>query len=165
MINPVAIRLLSQQLAAPQFSTPSEVVAHMGAMQAQDYRMMRWAVGLRMRQPSGTAFRKDYDSGRIIRMHLLRGTWQLIAADDYRWMHDLCTPKSTSVIQGWMKANKVCISEKERNDIKDIVVRTIERKSSVTKEEIAAAIEDFNKKEQIKCDTGLEHIKDMMCGA
>lgn len=65
-----------------------------------------------------------------------------------------------------MKANKVCISEKERNDIKDIVVRTIERKSSVTKEEIAAAIEDFNKKEQIECDAaGLEHIKDMMCGA
>lgn len=66
MINPVAIRLLNQQLAAPQFSTPSEVVAHMGAMQAQDYRMMRWAVGLRMRKPSGTAFLKDYNGGRII---------------------------------------------------------------------------------------------------
>lgn len=142
MINPVAIRLLNQQLAAPQFSTPSEVVAHMGAMQAQDYRMMRWAVGLRMRKPSGTAFLKDYNGGRIIRIHLLRGTWQLIAAEDYRWMLDLCAPKSTSVIQGWMKANKVCISEKERSDIKDIVVHTIEHKSSVTKEEIAAAIED-----------------------
>lgn len=54
----------------------------------------------------------------------------------------LVRTKKTSVIQGWMKANKVYISEKERNDIKYIVVRTIECKNSVTKEEIAAAIED-----------------------
>ena len=40
-MNPVAIRLLNQQLIAPQFSTPTEVVSYMGAMQAQEYRMMR----------------------------------------------------------------------------------------------------------------------------
>ena len=34
-MNPVAIRLLNQQLAAPQFGSPAEVVSHMGAMQAQ----------------------------------------------------------------------------------------------------------------------------------
>ena len=43
MKNPVAIRLLNQQLIVPQFKTPTEVVSHMGAMQAQEYRMMRWA--------------------------------------------------------------------------------------------------------------------------
>ena len=46
-MNPVAIRLLNQQLIVPQFKTPSEVVSHMGAMQAQEYRMMRWAVEMR----------------------------------------------------------------------------------------------------------------------
>ena len=43
-MNPVAIRLLCQQLVAPQYSDPAEVVSYMGAMQAQEYRMMRWAV-------------------------------------------------------------------------------------------------------------------------
>ena len=43
-MNPIAIRLLNQQLIAPQFSNPAEVVHYMGAMQAQEYRMMRWAV-------------------------------------------------------------------------------------------------------------------------
>ena len=43
-MNPIAIRLLSQQLVAPQYSDPAEVVNYMGAMQAQEYRMMRWAV-------------------------------------------------------------------------------------------------------------------------
>lgn len=72
-MNPIAIRLLSQQLACPQFSTPSEVVSHLCAMQAQDYRMVRWAVLSRAKNASAKAFRKAYDSGEIIRLHLLRG--------------------------------------------------------------------------------------------
>ena len=30
-MNPIAIRLLNQQLVAPQFSDPAEVVSYMGA--------------------------------------------------------------------------------------------------------------------------------------
>lgn len=74
-MNPIAIRLLSQQLISPQFNSPKEVIAHMGAVQAQDYRMMRWAVMMRMKKPSAKAFRQAYDAGEIIRLHLLRGTW------------------------------------------------------------------------------------------
>lgn len=58
-MNPVAIRLLNQQLIAPQFDTPAEVVRYMGAMQAQEYRMMRWAVAMRTRKPSYNAFKES----------------------------------------------------------------------------------------------------------
>jgi hypothetical protein len=88
-MNPVSIRLLNQQLIVPQFETPTEVVSHMGAMQAQEYRMMRWAVAMRTSKPSHKAFKEAYDSGQIIRLHLMRGTWQLVAAEDY-WL-GLCT--------------------------------------------------------------------------
>ena len=81
-MNPVAIRLLNQQLIVPQFKTPTEVVSHMGSMQAQEYRMMRWAVEMRTKKPSHKAFKEAYDSGRIIRLHLMRGTWQLVSAED-----------------------------------------------------------------------------------
>ena len=67
-MNPVAIRLLSQQLVAPQYSDPAEVVSYMGAMQAQEYRMMRWAVEMRTRKPSAKAFKRAFDSGQIIRL-------------------------------------------------------------------------------------------------
>ena len=43
-MNPIALRLLNQQLICPQFDKPEAVVNHMGAMQAQEYRLMRWAV-------------------------------------------------------------------------------------------------------------------------
>ena len=88
-MNPIAIRLLNQQLIAPQFSDPAEVVHYMGAMQAQEYRMMRWAVEMRTSKPSHKAFKKAFDEGRIIRIHLMRGTWQLVSAEDYWLMIDI----------------------------------------------------------------------------
>ena len=82
-MNPIATRLLNQQLICPQFSDPADVVCHMGAIQAQEYRMMRWAVAMRTSKPSSKAFKQAYDSGRIVRLHLMRGTWQLVASEDY----------------------------------------------------------------------------------
>ena len=40
-MNPISLRLLNQQIACPQFDCPAEVVSYMGAMQAQEYRLMR----------------------------------------------------------------------------------------------------------------------------
>ena len=99
-MNPIAIRLLNQQLIAPQFSDPAEVVHYMGAMQAQEYRMMRWAVEMRTSKPSHKAFKKAFDEGRIIRIHLMRGTWQLVSAEDYWLMIDLFAPKAIAVTKG-----------------------------------------------------------------
>ena len=97
-MNPVALRLLNQQLVAPQFREPEEVVRYMGAMQAQEYRMMRWAVAMRTCKPSAKKFKEAYDSGRIIRMHLMRGTWQLVAAEDYWAWLTLCAPKGIMLL-------------------------------------------------------------------
>ena len=70
-MNPIAIRLLNQQLVAPQFSAPAEVVSYMGTMQAQEYRMMRWAVEMRTRRPSHKAFisYSDVTTGILASFH------------------------------------------------------------------------------------------------
>ena len=141
-MNPIAIRLLNQQLAAPQFSDPAQVVSHMGAIQAQEYRMMRWAVAMRTRKPSARAFKAAFDDGRIIRLHLMRGTWQLVSADDYWWMLDLCAPKAIAVTRGWMSSNRISIPEKEQMDIRDILAQTTADKGSVTKEDFVQALDE-----------------------
>jgi len=140
MINPVAIRLLNQQLMAPQFSRPEEVVSHFGAMQAQEYRLMRWAVEMRTKRPSLKAFTKAFNEGRIVRMHLLRGTWQLVCADDYWWMLELCGPKARQVINGWMSSNKISIPDNELYRIREILIATADAKGSVTKEDFEEAL-------------------------
>lgn len=42
------MRFRSQQLATPAFKCPRDLVAWMGAVQAQDYDMSKWAVGMRI---------------------------------------------------------------------------------------------------------------------
>ena len=139
-MNPVAIRLLNQQLVAPQFSDPAQVVSHMGAMQAQEYRMMRWAVEMRTRKPSARAFKKAFDSGRIIRLHLMRGTWQLVSAEDYWCWVSLCAPKAIAVTKGWMSSNKISIPDEELMSIRDILAQMAADKGSVTKEDLVQAL-------------------------
>lgn len=139
-MNPVAIRLLSQQLICSQFCDPAELVSYMGAMQAQEYRMVRWAVEMRTRKPSHEAYRKAYDDGRIIRLHLMRGTWQLVAGDDYWWMLDLCAPKGISVTKGWMSSNRISIPDSELMLIRDILTEAASEKGSVTKDDIVQAL-------------------------
>ena len=42
------LRTIHQQIAGTAFSTAKELVAWMGAIQAQDYTMAKWAIGSRL---------------------------------------------------------------------------------------------------------------------
>jgi hypothetical protein len=82
-------RLNNQHIALQCFKTPEDVVAHMGAMQAQDYAGAKWAVGLRMQKSSDALIENAMADGRIIRTHLLRPTWHFVTPADARWIIDL----------------------------------------------------------------------------
>ena len=140
MMNPIAIRLLNQQLISPQFGDPAQVVSHMGAIQAQEYRMMRWAVAMRTCRPSARAFKRAYDNGEIVRLHLMRGTWQLVTARDYWPLLTLCAPKAMAVTRGWMHSNHISLPDEEVSSIRDILVRTAADKGSVVKEDFVKAL-------------------------
>lgn len=143
-MNLISLRLLNQQLVAQQFDDPVQVVNHMGAMQAQDYRMMRWAVAMRTRKPSAKAFKRAFDSGEIIRLHLMRGTWQLVSAEDYWTMIGLCAPKGIAVTKGWMSSNMISIPNEELMRIRDILALTAADMGSATKEDFVRALEKMN---------------------
>ena len=141
-MNPVSQRLLSQQLICPQFSTPHDVVGWMGAVQAQEYRMMRWAVGMRTKKPSAKAFEADYNSGKIVRGHLFRTTWQLVAGEDWRWTLELCRTNALRGMAGWMKSNGVSISEKEQDTIQQVFSDYLSRNRIARKADFANAVKD-----------------------
>lgn len=141
-MNPIATRLLNQQLISPQYSDPADVVRYMGAIQAQEYRMMRWAVAMRTRKPSSRAFKQAFDSGQIVRLHLMRGTWQLVAAQDYWLLLQLCAPKAIAVIHGWMRSNHVAIGEEELARVREVLVQTAADKGSAVKEDFVQALKE-----------------------
>ena len=139
-MNPVTARLLNQQLVCPQFTKPEEVVSWFGAMQGQEYRMVRWAVAMRTKRPSLKAFEKAFNEGWIVRTHLLRCTWQLVAGEDFGWILTLCRTKALSGLRGWMTANKISIPEEEQWRISGIFEETLNVKRSAQKADFVTAL-------------------------
>lgn len=82
-------RLQNQHIANPVFKKPEDIVAYMGAIQAQDYAAAKWALGLRLQNSSDAKIDKALAMGSIIRTHVLRPTWHFMVPADARWMIDL----------------------------------------------------------------------------
>jgi len=135
-MNVTVIRLLNQQLYCPEFATPQELVRHMGAIQAQEYRLVRWAVAMRTKEPSIQAFQESFDKGLIVRSHLFRCTWQVVTGEDYWWMVALCKDKATQTLRGWMHANKIRIAGEEAAHMRALLAEIIGQYRSITKEQI-----------------------------
>jgi hypothetical protein len=86
-------RLLSQQIAQPTFAHPSELVAWLGAVQAQDYLGALWAVGLRTPGATEQTIERALAEKTIVRTWPMRGTIHFVAAADVRWMLELLAPR------------------------------------------------------------------------
>ena len=86
-------RLINQHILKPPYKKPEDLVAWMGALQAQDYAMAKWAIGLRTLNATDSSVEKAIDEGKIIRTHLMRPTWHFVAAKDVRWMLELTAPQ------------------------------------------------------------------------
>ena len=86
-------RLRNQRLSAAGFTKPEDVVAWLGAVQAQDYPGAKWALGQRMRRATDATVERAIASGAILRTHVLRPTWHFVASADLRWMLALTAPR------------------------------------------------------------------------
>ncbi|HUS16682.1 MAG TPA: winged helix DNA-binding domain-containing protein [Chloroflexia bacterium] len=96
-------RLQNQQIAQHQFAAPHEVVAWLGAVQAQDYGAAKWAVGLRLPGCTDAAVAQAVADGTILRTHILRPTWHFVAPTDIRWMLALTAPRVHALNAYWYR--------------------------------------------------------------
>lgn len=154
MLNPVffmksksipQLRLQSQQVSSSKFNSPTQLVQYMGAMQAQDFAMVKWAVGLRLVKSCESDIDAALDNGTILRTHLLRPTWHLVAAEDIHWILNLSAPqiqnlaklrykeleltrevfsKSYKVIESALKTNESCSRERLKNKLESAGIDT-----------------------------------------
>jgi Winged helix DNA-binding domain len=88
-------RLAGQGLGVlpARFSSAEEVVRWMGGVQAQDFAMGKWGVGLRFSGATDAGIGADFDAGRILRTHVLRPTWHFVLPEDIGWMVRLTGPR------------------------------------------------------------------------
>lgn len=136
------IRLLNQQLLNPLFREPKELVSWMGAMQAQNYSMVKWAVGMRLKSATIQAVEKALHEGEILRTHVMRPTWHLVAAEDIRWMLKLSAQRIISANDSFAKGYDLDIPNELYTKAHDLLEKILCGKKSLTKQEIA---EHFNR--------------------
>ena len=89
----ISERLRNQHLTRPGRRDPAHVVASLGAMQAQDYPAVKWAIGLRAPGCHDASIEDAFNAGTILRTHVLRPTWHFVAAEDIKWMVELSAPR------------------------------------------------------------------------
>lgn len=79
-------RLSQQRLTQNPLATAAEVVAWMGAVQAQEYQGAKWSLYLRLQDATDEAIERAFADGAIVRTHILRPTWHFVTPADIRWM-------------------------------------------------------------------------------
>ena len=93
LVDITSQRLRNQHLTGERLATPRDVVAKLGAVQAQDYSGGKWAVAQRTRDAVDTTVEQALIDGSIIRTHVLRPTWHFVIPADIRWMLALTAPR------------------------------------------------------------------------
>jgi Winged helix DNA-binding domain len=96
-------RLFNHQIAASKFKKPHEIVKWMGVMQAQDFAMAKWAIGLRLPALYDSDIEKAFNEGSILRTHLLRPTWHFVTPTDIRWLLALTAPRVNALNAYWYR--------------------------------------------------------------
>jgi len=110
-------RLINQGLVKPTLKTASEVVARLGAVQAQDYGASKWGVAQRTAGLTDAQIEKEIDDGMIVRTHVLRPTWHFVAAADIGWMLELSAPRVHAANAYWYRWLEVddAVARRSRN--------------------------------------------------
>lgn len=110
-------RLVNQRLVGERLAKPSDVVATLGAIQAQDYAAAKWAVAQRTRNVAESDVDEALADGSIIRTHVLRPTWHFVAPADIRWMLALTGPRINAGMAfrtRWLELDEAAFRRSER---------------------------------------------------
>lgn len=140
------IRLINQHISGNKLNTVRDLVSDMGAIQAQDYAMAKWAIGLRLNDANEQSIRKAIDKGDIFRTHLLRPTWHFVSAEDIQWMLSLTAPRIKTSMKSRNK--QLGLTQPVFNKSNDVIKKVLTGDNHLTREELAAHLN----KAKIKTD-------------
>ncbi|MBK5721289.1 AlkZ family DNA glycosylase [Dysgonomonas sp. Marseille-P4677] len=137
----VTTRLVNQQLIKTDLKTPKEVVSWMGAIQAQDFNMAKWAVGVRLGGISDKQVEDAVNKGDIIRTHILRPTWHFVSSDDIYWMLKLTASRIKAAVDAYDKSLKLTPEIVLKTNL--AITKLLEKEPHQTREELGIRLEEL----------------------
>lgn len=133
---PNTIRPHNQQLTNPRFDDPRKVVGWLGAVQAQNYTMAKWAVGMRLKSGNLQTVERAIEKGDILRIHIMRPTWHFVTTEDLRWMLSLSAQRIRTVNLWLAEDAKMGLTEDHYKQCNRLLEKMLEGHKNLTKEEI-----------------------------
>jgi len=133
------IRLASHQLSGTHCESPGSVVAWMGAMQAQDYNMAKWAIGVRLPSCADQTIEEAFNQGKILRTHVLRPTWHFVTPENIRWMLSLSAARIKA--SSYSRDRDLEITEELYSQTNRIIQKALEGGKHFTREAIGTELE------------------------
>lgn len=142
-LDPFAIvrqrRLRSQGLVRPSAVRPADVVAALGAVQAQDYLGAKWGLGLRLRGIGDRVVEDAFDRGEILRTHAMRPTWHFVTPADIRWIQALTGPRVLALNRHMER--KLELDGPTLNRSSAAIQRALDRGGNLTRQALGSALE------------------------
>ena len=132
------LRLANQHLSRPELRDPARLVAHLGAVQAQDYPGARWALGQRLLDATDSAIEAAFDAGAILRTHVMRPTWHFVVPGDIRWLLALTAPRVRAVMASYDR--RLGLDEPLYARSNHAIARALEGGHHLTRAELDAAL-------------------------
>jgi hypothetical protein len=132
------LRLANQHLAQQHSTDPRAIVAHLGAVQSQDYPAALWALGLRLANVTRASLECAFNSGAIVRTHVLRPTWHFVLPEDIRWMLALTAPRIKRAMAS--RDRELGLHDELVARTNAIIARALEGGNQLTRPEIGAAL-------------------------
>ena len=134
----LAARLHNQWLARPSATRAADVVANLGAVQAQDFIGAKWAIGLRAKGLDDAAVEAAFDRGDILRTHVMRPTWHFVTPADIRWLLSLTAPRVHQASKFYYKQHG--LDPKTLSRAHRAIVSALEGGRFLSRTELAAAL-------------------------
>ncbi|MDR0509749.1 MAG: winged helix DNA-binding domain-containing protein [Rikenellaceae bacterium] len=134
-----ALRQASHRFSDGSFEHPGNVVEWMGAMQAQEFTMAKWAVGVRLPWATDTAVQAAFDRGEFLRTHVMRPTWHFVTPANIRWMLALTAPRIISLTRA--NHNELELDERLCGRCEELIARILSGGRSLTREQMGLELE------------------------
>ena len=133
-------RMLNTRLTGAPFGSAEEAVRWHGAVQGQDYGPAKWSIGQRTANLVDRDIDGALDTGAILRTHVLRPTWHLVARDDIRWILALSGPRVHRQIEPRLR--QLGLDPKTLSRCEDAVVSALQGGDHLTRADIAGVLDE-----------------------
>lgn len=141
-VDLLAIRLSNQFLTTQTFTNPEDIVKYLGAVQSQDFTGAKWAVGQRLRNATNEILDDAFNSGKILRTHVMRPTWHFVAPEDILWMQELTKHRVKQMMTTYNR--KLDLSDEVLKKTNKLLEKMLDKNEFITRQEIKTELEKIS---------------------